>query len=314
MARILVTQQLVEGGLELLESSDHQLELVASTTPMAHAELVERARGSNGIICLLSDVIDDEVLSTPGLEVVGNVAVGVDNIDLEAARRHSVTVVNTPGVLDDATAEITVLLMLATRRRASDAEADLRTGRWAGWGLGDHLGLDLSGARLGLVGYGRIASAVARRAVGFDMEVLHHTRSDTGQPGWISSLTELAAAVDVLSIHVPLTDATTHLIDASVLSVMAPTAVLINTSRGAVVDERALADALDAGRLWGAGLDVYEGEPVVDPRLLAAPHTVLLPHIGSATIGTRQKMCRLATAGVLSVLAGQQPTNTVTIP
>jgi len=190
--------------------------------------------------------------------------------------------------------------------------AELRRGAWEGWGLTGQLGLDLSGATLGLVGYGRIARAVARRATGFDMKVLHHTRTSTGEPGWTASLLELASACDALSVHVPLTVATEGLISREVLGVMRPTSVLVNTARGAVVDEEALAEALEEGRLFGAGLDVYVGEPRINPRLLAAPHTVLLPHIGSATIGTRRSMCRLAIDGVLAVLAGGSPPNLVT--
>jgi len=312
MARILITQQLVDGGLDALEGSGHEVTYRQEASPMARAELLAAIGSFEAIICTLADTIDDEVLAAGvRLSVVANVAVGYDNIDLGAALRRGITVCNTPGVLDGSTAELTMLLMLAARRRSSDREADLRQGRWLGWGIAGNLGLDLSGATLGLVGYGRIAQAVARRAAAFDMSVLHHTRRPTGEPGWCASLLEMAAATDVLSVHVPLSPVTTGLIDRSVLAALRPTAVVINTARGPVVDEAALAEALEEGRLWGAGLDVYVGEPTISARLLAAPHTVLLPHIGSATAGTRLAMCRLAVNGVLEVLSGRRPANIV---
>ena len=210
------------------------------------------------------------------------------------------------------TADIAILLMLSTRRGATKAEADLRAGRWEGWSLGDHLGRDLTGATVGLLGYGRIGQAVARRLQGFDATVLHHTRNDTGLPGWTSSLHDMAAVADVLSIHVPSTDATRHLVDAAVIAALPDGAVVINTARGPVLDEMALADALLAGRIAGAGLDVFDGEPEVNPRLLEAPGCTLLPHIGSATVTVRRAMCDLACAGVLAVLAGETPSNIVT--
>jgi glyoxylate reductase len=175
----------------------------------------------------------------------------------------------------------------------------------------DYLSRDVHGAVLGLVGYGRIAREVARRGLGFDMEVLHHSRTDTGLLGYRAELDELLAVADVVSLHVPLTDSTRHLIGARELAMMKPTAVLINTARGPVVDEDALADALESERLFAAGLDVYDGEPTVNPRLLAAPRTMLLPHIGSATTETRLRMAQLAAQGVCDVLAGRTPPNLV---
>ena len=222
-----------------------------------------------------------------------------------------ITVCNTPGVLDDTTADLAFLLILTATRLASAAERDLREGRWTGWGFGTHLARDVHGATLGLVGFGRIARAVAQRAEGFNMEVIHTTRHDTGVTGFVPTLDELLERSDIVSLHVPLTESTRHLIGAAELARMKPTAVLINTARGPVVDEDALADALESGSLYAAGLDVFDGEPKVNPRLLAAPRTTLLPHIGSATIGTRTRMARLACQGVCDVLAGRTPHNTV---
>jgi len=312
MARILITQRLVDGGDALLRASGHEVLTRDADGPMPHDELVAAAAEVDAIVCMLSDQIDAEVLASGGrLKVVSNVAVGFDNIDRTAAEAAGVTVTNTPGVLDAATADISILLMLSARRHASAAEADLRAGRWTGWAIGDHLGLDLTGTTIGLVGLGRIGQAVSRRLGGFDTTVLHHTRHDTGRAGWTPSLLDLAGRSDVLSIHVPFTTDTHHLINAEVLAALPDGAVVINTARGSILDEEALADALEAGRLHGAGLDVFEGEPAINPRLLASPRCVLLPHIGSATISVRRAMCEMASQGVLEVLAGTTPGNLV---
>ncbi len=312
MARILITQRLVDGGDALLRASGHEVLTRDADGPMPHDELVAAAAEVDAIVCMLSDQIDAEVLASGGrLKVVSNVAVGFDNIDRTAAEAAGVAVTNTPGVLDAATADISILLMLSARRQASAAEADLRAGRWTGWAIGDHLGLDLTGATIGLVGLGRIGQAVSRRLGGFDTTVLHHTRHDTGRKGWTPSLLDLAGRSDVLSIHVPSTTDTHHLINAEVLAALPDGAVVINTARGSILDEEALANALEAGRLHGAGLDVFEGEPAINPRLLASPRCVLLPHIGSATISVRRAMCEMASQGVLEVLAGTTPGNLV---
>ena len=237
---------------------------------------------------------------------------GYDNIDVAAAAAAGVAVCNTPGVLDETTADLAFLLILAASRLASTAEADLRAGRWRGWSIRQYLGQDVQGATLGIVGFGRIGQAVARRGAGFGMQVLHHTRHDTGVPGWTADLDALLAESDVVSLHVPLTDATRHLVDDRRLRLVKPTAVLVNTARGPVVDEEALAVALEEDRLFAAGLDVYEREPEVHPRLLAAPRTVLLPHLGSASHATRRRMAQLACDGAIAVLDGRRPPNLVT--
>ena len=281
---------------------------------MSPDELVRAAAECDGIVCHLTDRIDTAVLESGrsgSLRVVANAAVGYDNIDVVAANAMGITVCNTPGVLDDTTADLAFLLILTATRLASDAERDLREGRWTGWGFGSDLARDVHGATLGLVGFGRIARAVAHRAEGFSMEIIHTTRHDTGVAGFVPTLDELLQRADIVSLHVPLTDSTRHLIGAAELARMKPTAVLINTARGPVVDEDALADALESGSLYAAGLDVFDGEPKVNPRLLAAPRTTLLPHIGSATIATRTRMGRLACQGVCDVLAGRTPPNAV---
>src|SRR5688572_7429635 len=197
------------------------------------------------------------------LKVVANVAVGYDNVDVEAATRAGIAVCNTPGVLDETTADLAFLLILSASRLSSTAEADLRNDRWHGWGINQYLGRDVHGATLGVVGYGRIGQAVARRAEGFGMRVLHHTRHDTGVEGWTNDLDALLAESDVVSLHVPLNDETRHLVDARRLGLMKSTAVLVNTARGPVVDEEALAAALEDGSIFAAGIDVYEKEPEV---------------------------------------------------
>ena len=313
VARVLVTRRLPDGGLDPLAGH----EVVGprdDDRPSTHAELCALAADVDGIVCLLTDRIDAAVLRSGAagrLRVVANVAVGHDNIDVDVAHEVGISVCNTPGVLDETTADTAFLLILAASRLASEAEADLRSGRWTGWGVTQYLGRDVHGATLGVVGYGRIGRAVARRAQGFGMDVLHHARHDTGESGYVADLDELLARSDVVSLHVPGGADTRHLVDARRLALMRPTAVLVNTARGPVIDEAALADALHSGQLFAAGLDVYEHEPTVHPRLLDAPRTVLLPHIGSGSRATRTAMAVLATRAVATVLAGGTPPNLV---
>jgi glyoxylate reductase len=314
MARVLVTRHLPAGGLDPLADAGHELVIRAEDTPFTHDEMLAAVAGTDAVVCLLTDRIDAEVIAAgaPRLKVVANVAVGYDNVDLAAATAAGVAVCNTPGVLDETTADLAFLLVLAASRLASTAEADLRARRWPGWGINQYLGRDVHGAVLGLVGFGRIGQAVARRGAGFGMEVIHHTRHETHLPGYVADLDRLLSESDVVSLHVPLSDETRHLIGARELALMKPTAVLVNTSRGPVVDEEALATALEEGTIFAAGLDVYEREPEVHPRLLTAPRTVLLPHIGSGSQTTRTRMARVAAEGARAVLAGETPTNLVT--
>jgi glyoxylate reductase len=299
--------------LDPLVEAGHEVVVPEGDRPFTHDEVVEQASGVDAIVCLLTDQIDDAVLTagTPRVQVVATVAVGYDNIDLDAAAAHGIAVTNTPAVLDETTADLAFLLILAAARRIWEAESDLRAGKWPGWDIDQYLGRDVHGAVLGVVGFGRIGQAVARRATGFGMEVLHHTRRDTGVIGWRGDLDRLLAESDIVTLHVPLTDETRHLIDARRLALMKPDAVLVNTSRGPVVDEESLAVALEEGAIFAAGLDVYEREPEVHPRLLVAPRTVLLPHIGSASLATRTRMAQVAAENVVAVLAGGHPENPV---
>ena len=314
MARVLVTRPLTEGGTDPLLEAGHEIVLHDDGSSLSPEELVRQAAECDGIVCHLTDRIDVPVLESGrsgSLRVVANAAVGYDNIDVTSAHAMGITVCNTPGVLDDTTADLAFLLILAAARLTTDAERDLREGRWTGWGFGTHLARDVHGATLGLVGFGRIARAVATRANGFDMEVIHTTPHDTGMAGFVPTLDELLERSDIVSLHVPLNESTRHLIGAPELARMKPTAVLVNTARGPVVDENALVDALENGTIYSAGLDVFDGEPKVNPRLLSAPRATLLPHIGSATIATRTRMARLACQGVCDVLAGRTPPNEV---
>jgi glyoxylate reductase len=317
VGRILVTHRLPDGGLAPLANHDH--EIIGpqdDDTPYSAEALCSYAADCDAIVSLLTDRIDVDVLDAGAkggrLRVVANVAVGYDNIDVRAAQERGILVCNTPGVLTDTTADTAFLLILAASRLASTAEADLRGGRWNGWGLLQYLGQDVHGATLGIVGYGRIGRAVAARAAGFGMHVLHYARRATDAPGCVADLDALLVESDIVSLHIPGGAETHHLIDARRLALMKPTAVLVNTARGTVVDEAALADALHAGRLFAAGIDVYEREPVIDPRLLSAPRAVLLPHVGSASRATRTRMATMATGAVAAVLAGETPTNVVT--
>jgi glyoxylate reductase len=312
---VLVTRHLPEGGLDPLVRAGHTLLQRAEDSRYTTEELTAMAPDVDGILCLLTDRIDESVLRAGAagrLRVVGTAAVGYDNIDLAVAGSVGIAVCNTPGVLDKTTADLAFLLILTASRLASEAERDLRAGKWEGWGFMDYLSQDIHGGVLGLVGYGRIAREVARRAEGFEMEVLHHSRTDTGLPSYVPDLDELLAAADIVSLHVPLTESTRYLIGARELGLMKPTAVLVNTARGPVVDEEALVDSLESERIFAAGLDVYDGEPTINPRLLAAPRTVLLPHIGSSTTETRTRMAQLAAQGICDVVAGKTPPNLVT--
>jgi glyoxylate reductase len=310
VGRVLLTRPLPEGWTDPLTADGHEVVVVEDRG----ADLAGLVGDVDGMLCMLTDRIDAGVLEAGAsgrLRVVSVAAVGYDNIDVAAAARLGIAVCNTPGILDETTADLAFLLILAAGRLLSGAEADLRAGRWEGWGITDHLGRDVHGTCLGLIGFGRIARAVARRAEGFGMEVLHHTRTDTGLPGYVAAMPDLLAQADTVSLHVPLTPTTENLIGAAELALMKPTAVLVNTARGPVVDEEALARALEAGEIFAAGLDVYAGEPAIDPALLAAPRTVLLPHIGSATVETRTAMSRMASRAICDVLAGVTPDHLV---
>lgn len=311
MTTTVVTAAMPPGSLDALHEAGHDVVQLGEGR-----WLVDAIRSADAVISILTDRVDCSLLEVGAagrLRVVANVAAGYDNIDVAAAEALGIAVTNTPGVLDESTADLAFTLALMARRGIGDTERTLRAGDWRGWTVTDFLGHDVHGATLGIVGWGRIGRAVARRGAAFGMHVLHTARRPAGEPGE-TTLDELLRRSDVVSLHVPLTADTRHLIDAGRLSSMQPTSVLVNTARGAVVDEAALADALHDGTIFGAGLDVFENEPAVHPRLLTAPNAVLLPHIGSATVATRTAMARMAASSVLAVLDGRRPENLVTSP
>jgi glyoxylate reductase len=285
-----------------------ELEVHDSVWPPARDELLAHVAGRDGLMLMLTDRVDDELLDAAGpqLRIVADYAVGIDNVDLEACRRRGIVVSNTPDVLTETTAELTIAIVLALLRRVAEGDRLIRRGEEWIWAPNLMLGRGLPGLRLGLVGHGRIGRAVERLARAHGMEVTHSTRSG-GVP-----LDELLAASDVVSLHLPLTDDSRHLIDEAALARMKPTAVLVNVSRGPIVDEEALVAALRAGRIAGAALDVFEREPEVHPGLLELENVVLVPHLGSATEETREAMGMLCVEALRAVLLeGRVPPNAV---
>jgi len=314
--KVLVARRIPEVGLDLLSGLD--VEVLSEEDPPPRTALLRAVRGASGILTTLTERVDAEVLDAagPSLEVVANMAVGYDNIDVAAAEKRGVIVTNTPGVLDETTADTAFMLMLAAARRLGEAERMVRAGRWHHWGPELLVGPDVWGKTLGIVGMGRIGQAVARRARGFGMSVLYTARSSKAEAerelgARRVHLEELLAESDFVSLHVPLTPQTHRLIGSKELRKMKSTSVLVNTARGPVVDEEALAEALAEGRIFAAGLDVYENEPEVHPKLLELENVVLAPHIGSASIETRNRMAEMAVRNLLAVLRGEEPPNPV---
>jgi glyoxylate reductase len=303
MARIFVTRELPGDAVSRL-AAEHDVDVWEEDRPIGRDQLLRRAAGAEGLLCTLVDRIDAELIAAlPELEAIANYAVGVDNVDLDAARSRGIPVGNTPGVLTETTADLAFALILACARGLLDAAADVRAGRWTTWSPTGWLGRDVHGATLGIVGAGAIGRAVAARGEGFGMDVLLNRRSDV--PG-NTALGELLERSDFVSLHVPLTAETRGLIGADELRAMKPTAFLVNTARGPVVDQEALRRALDEGWIAGAGLDVTDPEPLpADDPLLVAPNLVVLPHIGSATHATRAARAGLAADNLLAALAGE---------
>lgn len=316
--RVLITRRVPPPAVKLLADAGCVVDLVDQDDPPTRAVLLERVGGASALVTMLSERVDAELLAAAGptLRVVANFAVGYDNIDLAACKQHGVRVTNTPGVLTDATADLAWALILSVARRVVEGDHLVRAGHWTGWAPLQYLGLQLTGSTLGLVGAGRIGTAVGLRSVGFGMQVLYadeHPSAELEQrvDARRVPLEQVIRAADVLSLHVPLTPQTRHLIGAAQFAQMKPTAVLVNTSRGSVIDEAALVEALRAKRIAGAGLDVYEREPHLTAGLAELPSVVLLPHLGSAATTTRQKMSAMVAENVLAVLAGREPPNPV---
>ena len=319
MSRIVVTRHVPESALAILREAG-DVWLPHQDAPLPAAELHTTVAGATAVVTMLHDRVDDAFLDAAGsqLRVVSNIAVGYDNVDVDACRRRGMVVTNTPGVLTDATADLAFALILMVTRRLGEGERLVRRGiRWS-WSLDFHLGTGIQGKTIGIVGLGQIGTAVARRARAFGMTVVYtgRRRADTELERELDAafmpLDELMAASDVVSLHCPLTPGTHHLVDARRLRLMRPTAFLVNTTRGPVVDEAALVEALRGGVIAGAGLDVFEREPEVHPGLLELENVVLLPHLGSATVETRTAMAELAARNVAAVLRGEPPLTPVT--
>ncbi len=315
MARIVVTRPVMEEGLRSLFESGHQVDVLDPDPeqPLDEDALIEAAREADALITMPSDPVTARVLaSCPNLRIVAQHAVGYENIDLEAARARGIVVTHTPGVLTDATADFTFALLLTLVRRVREADRYVREGHFKRWETKLLLGYDLRDKVLGIVGLGRIGSAVARRALGFGMRVVYYNRRPANPTverqscARYVSFDELLRTSDVISIHCPLNKASYHLFDRAAFAKMKPTAVLVNTARGPIVDEEALVEALEQGRIAGAALDVFEHEPRVHPALLRSERVVLAPHLGSATVEARTAMARACAEAVLAVLNGAE--------
>jgi glyoxylate reductase len=309
MRRVFITKVLPPQALNLL--GGFSLDIFPRRRNPTRREIMRGVKGADGLLCFLSDVIDREIMDAGNLGVISNCAAGYNNIDIEYATQRGIAVTNTPDVLTNATADLTLALMLAVTRRICEAEDFLRKGKFRGWELFLLCGMELAGKRLGIVGMGRIGKEVARRAQGFGMEILYHSRKEEEGIGRVVSLGELLKKSDIVTLHVPLTPDTFHLIGDKELDSMKRSAYLINTSRGPVVDEGALVRALKEKRIAGAGLDVYENEPKLTRGLLTLKNVVLLPHIGSATLEARMGMVLLAVQNLKDVLEGKKPAHIV---
>ena len=319
MAKVVVTGKIPAGGLARLKS-EHDVLAWESDQAVSRTELLQMVAGADAIVSLLTEKIDAELLTAAGpqLKSVSNVAVGYNNIDVPACEEAGVLVTNTPGVLTEATADIAMALILMSTRRLGEGERVIRAQDPWQWGMFYMLGMGLQGRQLGIVGMGQIGIATARRAKAFGMNIAYTRRApleaDVAKDldAKFMSLDELIESSDVLSLHCPYSPATHHLISENQLARMKPTAYLINTARGPIVDEQALVDALKAGQIAGVGLDVFEHEPKVNPGLLELDNAVLIPHLGSATVETRAAMADIAATNALAILAGQTAPNLVT--
>ena len=315
--KVFVTRIIPDKGLDLVKEFC-EVDLWQEELPPNREELIKRVRGMDGLLCLLTDKIDGEVMDAAGkrLKVISNHAVGFDNIDVQAATVRKIPVGNTPDVLTDATADFAFALMMAAGRRLIEADRYVRDGKWKTWGPMLLLGTEMKGATLGLVGFGRIGKAVARRAAGFDMRVIYYSPSEP-KPDSDVKVTRVGFGTlleesDFISLHTPLTTDTHHLIDSAALARMKPNAVLVNTSRGPVVDMEALYEALKAKRIFAAGLDVTEPEPLpIDHPLFTLDNVIIVPHIASASKVARDKMAWMAAQNLIAGLKGEHLPNCV---
>jgi glyoxylate reductase len=317
--KVLVTRRIPDSGLKILtETCD--LDIFEGEAPISRDVLLKRIKGKDGLLCLLSDKIDKEIVAAGGrsLKVISNYAVGYNNIDVEEATKSGVLVTNTPGVLTDATADLTWALLLACARRIPKSDGLVRDGRFVGWSPTLLLGREVYGKTLGIIGMGEIGAAVARRAKGFGMKTIYHNRkrdpeAEKELDAMYVSVDDLLKNSDYVSLHVSLTPETRHLIGEKEFAMMKPTAILLNVSRGEVIDEKSLIKALKEGRIDSAGLDVYEKEPRLSPGLAELDNVVLTPHTGSATYESRDRMAVMAAENLVAGLRGERPPNLVNV-
>lgn len=318
--RVFVTRPIPAEAIDRLIRAGCEVEVGPADRALSREELRRAVRDRDAVVCQLADRMDADILRAgrPRCRVFANCAAGFENFDLDAARSLGLWITNSPDALTETTADLAWALTLAAARRLGEGEREVRAGRWSGWTFEGFLGQDVHGKTLGIIGFGRIGRGVARRAAGFAMRVIYVNRSevapDRRHGASPVSLDELLAVSDFISIHAPLTPQTRHLIDAAALRRMKPTVVLVNTARGAIIDEAALVEALRTGVIAAAGLDVYEHEPRLSPGLAELENVVLLPHIGSATLATRIGIAVGAVENVLAVLAGRRPPNPVVEP
>ena len=312
---VLVTKRIYPQAIEFLRAHA-EVEYVETDDGLPAEELARRIRGKRAVVSQVTDRFSPEVIETlDGLQVISNVAVGFDNVDVPAATRKGILVTNTPGVLTDTTADLAFALILASARRLVEGHHFVHSGEWTKWRIDLLVGQDVHHRTLGIFGMGRIGQAVARRAAGFSMRVIYYDLRRASeeleqQLGLqYASPEEVLREADFVSLHVPLSAETRHLIGAAQLAMMKPTAILVNSSRGPVVDEAALAEALEKRQIAGAGLDVYEREPLVHPTLLKLENVVLTPHVGSGTVATRLKMCMMAAENAVAAVEGRRPPN-----
>ncbi|MTI65282.1 MAG: D-glycerate dehydrogenase [Firmicutes bacterium] len=314
--KVYVTREIPKIGLDIL-SKYFEVEVNKKNRPLTKDELISKIKGKDAVLTQLTDQIDKEVLEKADtVKIFANYAVGYNNIDIEFAEKRKIIVTNTPEVLSDTTAELAWALLFAVSRRVVEGNNYVRKGKWKQFSPKLLLGQDINNKTLGIIGAGRIGKAFAKKSIGYDMEILYHNRSRDMEfekeynAKWVDMDTLLNKS-DFISLHVPLTDETYHLIGKNELDNMKKTAILINTSRGAVIDEEALVKALENEKIWGAGLDVFENEPVVHNKLLDMDNVVLLPHIGSASTETRDKMAKIAANNIVQVLNGKDPISQV---
>ena len=314
--KVFLTRKIPEDGIKILKNAGLEIEIFPHNRIPKKEEIIAGVRDADALISLLADRIDKEIIdSAPKLKVIGNYAVGYNNIDVEYAKKKGIIVTNTPGVLTDATADLTFALILAAARRVVEGDKFIRQGKFNGWAPMLMLGKDVWGATIGIIGAGRIGQAVARRAKGFNMRILYYSRTRKEEMDGLGakfvSLEELLRESNIITLHVPLTSDTRHLIDYKEFELMKEGAILINTARGEVVNEEAMLKALKSGKLFAAGLDVFYNEPNVNPELFKMDNVVLTPHIGSATERTRRKMAEMVCSDVVRVLRGEEPVNRV---